>query len=195
VTFGTLSAGSSVIKLPAVDSFIFSCESAARLALWLFSAIGALVGFAVYAVLYYAQHRRPGFTPLRAIKRGPAAAVGGAVALLIVGSVYFTSLAGFYRLAVHQNSIELKYILPERKVMVAKSDIVRLTRVPAYKSRWYLRLETRSGAIISSAPAIEYQVFIAWNELNSMGIGHGTQQPKQAAKDESRLTSPSKFPE
>jgi hypothetical protein len=194
VTFGTLSGGSRAIKLPHVDSFIFSCESAARLALWLFSAIGALIGFAFYAVLYYAQHRRPGFRQWRAIKRGPAAAVGGAVALSIVALIYFTSLAGFYRLAVRQDSLELKYILPERKVVVAKSDIARVTRVPAYKSRWYLRLETRSGNVIQSAPALEYQVLIAWSELKSMGIGRET-PPKQALKHEHRLPASSEIPE
>jgi hypothetical protein len=183
-----------------VDSFLFSCESAARLALWLFSAIGALFGFVVYAVLYYAQHRRPGLRQLRAIKRGTAAAVGGTAALLIVASVYFTSLAGFYRLAVRQDSIELKYILPESNVVVAKSDIVRLTRVPAYKSRWHLRLETRSGQIMDSAPAREYQVFIAWSELNSMGIGRSPAiaippPPKQTASHERRLPPPSRTKE
>lgn len=196
MTFGTLSRRSRLTKLPPVDIFIFSCESAARLALWLFSAIGALVGFVVYAVLYYAQHRRPGFRHWQAIERGPAAAVGAALALLIVALVYFTSLAGFYRLAVRQDSLELKYILPERNVVVAKSDIVRLTRVSAYESRWYLRLETRSGHILESAPGREYQVFIAWSELNSMGIGRSpTPLPqKQTANQESPLPAPARLP-
>ena len=180
-----------------MDAFIFSCESAARLALWLFSAISALLGFVVYGILYYAQHLRPGFRPWLAIKRRHAAGLGVAVALSIVASVYFTALTGFYRLAVHQDSLELNYILPERRTMVAKSDIVGVTRVPAYKSRWYLRLETRSGKIIESAPALEYQVFIALSELSSMGIGRSPAIaiPPPAKHSEQRSPAPAKIPD
>ena len=95
--------------------------------------------------------------------------LGAGTALMVFLGIYFSSLDGFYRLDMGKNGqeIHLDYILPKRTLILRRSEIAEVRRVPSYKGRWQLVLYTPTGARFTSARASYADARKAWQFLNT----------------------------
>jgi len=132
-----------------MESFSFGSVSGSTFAFYFFLLMALLIGLAIYRLLVEPRLAR---MIQQTIPRLPALAVGAGFALIIFLGIYFSSLDGFYRMEIGPQ-VRLDYILPRRTILLNRSEIAEVRRVPSYKSRWRLILYTPTGAKFTSAQA------------------------------------------
>ena len=120
------------------SDYSFGSVSGSVFAFYLFLAISALIGISTYALLAHPKLRRVWFREWTGTTRLASMTVAALLGLMVLLSVYFSSLAGFYRLESTGRDIRL---------------ISEVRREPAFRGRWRLDLYTPTGAQFTSANA------------------------------------------
>ncbi len=149
--------------LVTVSTFDFGSSSGSLVAFVLFLGVAAVIGVAVST--FVAQLTQRGWLRGKH-NRSTGVALGVMAGILVLASLYLSTIDGFYHLSASQTGVELAYILPERKVVLPTAELSEVTRVPTYKSRWKLVLYTRTGQRFESAQASYQDVLRAWTWLH-----------------------------
>lgn len=68
------------------------------------------------------------------------------------------TLSGFLTLELHDGQLTLRYILPERTVILPVIEVMTVQEEPAYKGRWRLILSPGTSGTYESALAARTQV-------------------------------------
>jgi len=61
--------------------------------------------------------------------------LGTVVAIPIFFALYLTSLSGFFQLDLEVGQLTVRYILPERSMVLPISEVMNVQEEPAYKGR------------------------------------------------------------
>jgi hypothetical protein len=141
----------------ATQSWTFGDPTGWTIACALFLLWSGVVGLGVYGISYRLltmgsldQEQRAG--------RQTSVVLGTLVALPIFFALYFTSLSGFSRLDFRDGQLTLRYILPERNMVLPFSEVMNVQEEPAFKSRWRLVLTTETSGTYESALASRMDV-------------------------------------
>lgn len=76
--------------------------------------------------------------------------LGALVALAVFFALYLSTLSGFSQLALRDDQLTVRYILPERDMVLSFSEVMNVQEEQAYKGRWRLVLTTETSGTYES---------------------------------------------
>jgi len=136
----------------ATQTWSFGDPTGWTVACVLFSLWSGVVGLGVYGISYRLltmgsldQEQRAG--------RQTSIVLGTLVALAIFFALYFTSLSGFSQRDLRDDQLTVRYILPERSMVLSFSEVMNVQEEQAYKGLWRLVLTTETSGTYESVLA------------------------------------------
>jgi hypothetical protein len=129
-----------------------------------FVAISSVIGGGIYGVSYRLLCMGS-LGEGQAVSRRFSLAMGFLFAVGIFIAVYLSTLSGFLTLELHDGQLTLRYILPERTVILPVIEVMTVQEEPAYKGRWRLILSTETSGTYESALAVRTEVHRAGEAL------------------------------
>ena len=87
--------------------------------------------------------------------------LGCLFAVGIFSALYFTSLSGFSKLDFRDGHLTVRYILPERIIVLPFIEVMNVQEEPAFKGQWRLVLTTDTSGSYESALASRADVYRA----------------------------------
>jgi hypothetical protein len=139
----------------------------ATVAFIVFLVLSLALALVLYAVLVRRAARHAPFKTDSGVQVPFAALLSTAVFALLFGALYATTLQGFYRLELLDDTVRLHYLFPSHTVTVSRLELRQPERIPAHKGRWHLQLRTQKGDTYQSALANDRAVLESWEGLNA----------------------------
>ena len=129
-----------------------------------FVVISSVIGVGIYA-LSYRLLCMGSLSEGQAVSRRFSLTMGFLFAVGIFFAVYLSTLSGFLTLELRDSQLTLRYILPERTVILPVIEVMTVQEEPAYKSQWRLVLSTETSGTYESALAARTEVHRAGEAL------------------------------
>jgi hypothetical protein len=118
----------------------------------LFLLFSSGIGWAVYG-LSYRLLSMGSLDQEQPAGRRVSVVLGTLLALAIFSALYVTSLSGFSQLDLRDGQLIVRYILPERTIVLPFIEVMNVQEEPAFKSQWRLVLTTDTSGSYESALA------------------------------------------
>jgi len=141
--------------------------SGATVALFVLLLLALGISLGIYAVLVRRPSRHALFVDGPTIPAPLAALLCAVVFGLLFGTMYVTTLQGFYRVELLDGEVRLHYLFPAHTVTLSRIELAQAERVPAHKGHWHLRLRTHQGVTYESALANDRAVLESWQGVNA----------------------------
>ncbi len=124
---------------------------------WMIGAgVFCVIAFGIGWVVSEVAHRLRSMGSLdlsRPVSRKLSMALGALVGFAVFASFYFSALSGFMQLDYRQGQLTMRYILPERTVVLPFIEVMNVLEELAYKGQWRLVLITDTSGTYESALA------------------------------------------
>lgn len=122
-----------------------------------FGCLSLMLGGLVYGVSFRLTSMGSLDDPHHADRR-PSVVLGCLMAIGIFSALYVTSLSGFSHLEFRNGHLTIKYMLPERTVVLPFIDVMNVQEEPAFKGQWRLVLTTETTGSYESVQASQSDV-------------------------------------
>ena len=140
-----------------IQTWSFGDPTGWTIACALFFLWAGMVGLGVYGISYRLVSMGSLDQEQRA-SRTTSVVLGAFVALVIFFAFYLTTLSGFSQLALRDDQLTVRYILPERSMVLSFSEVMNVQEEQAYKGLWRLVLTTETSGTYESVLASRTEV-------------------------------------